>query len=107
MPVLNGRFYMNPIFGAALERARKANAGREWSEESPESAGQTAPAARPQHRPAHTAKTSGAKHKGHTGDDDRGDREPDLQRNGRAAHHGASRPRERRGPAGRGGRLGM
>jgi hypothetical protein len=69
MPFPNGRFYMNPIFGAALERARKANAGREWSEESPEASGQASSASKTQHRPAHAAKASGAKHKGHTGDD--------------------------------------
>jgi hypothetical protein len=69
MPVVNGRFYMNPIFGAALERARKANAGTKWSEESPEAARQATSASKTQHRPAHAAKSSGAKHKGHTGDD--------------------------------------
>ena len=69
MPFLNGRFYMNPIFGAALERARRANAGREWSEESPEAAGQVTSASRTQRRPAHATKASGAKHKGHAGDD--------------------------------------
>jgi hypothetical protein len=68
MPFLNGRFYMNPIFGAALERARRASAGREWSEESPQAAGQATSASRTQHRPAHAPKSSGAKHKGHTGD---------------------------------------
>jgi hypothetical protein len=69
MPFLNGRFYMNPIFGAALERARRANVGREWSEESPQAAGQAASASGGRHRSAHAAKSSGAKHKGHTGDD--------------------------------------
>ena len=69
MPFLNGRFYMNPIFGAGLERARRANAGREWSEESPQAAPQAASNAGLQQRAAHAAKSSGAKHKGHTGDD--------------------------------------
>jgi hypothetical protein len=33
MPFVNGKFYANPIFGRALERARAAEAGRVWSEE--------------------------------------------------------------------------
>jgi hypothetical protein len=36
MPWMNGRFYANPLFGPALERARMANSGRIWSEQYPE-----------------------------------------------------------------------
>jgi len=36
MPWINGRFYANPIFGRALERAREAESGRVWTEERPE-----------------------------------------------------------------------
>jgi hypothetical protein len=36
MPWINGRFYANPLFGRALERARVSAAGRVWSEERPE-----------------------------------------------------------------------
>jgi hypothetical protein len=37
MPFINGKFYMNPAYGRAIERARKA--GGIWSEERPEFAG--------------------------------------------------------------------
>lgn len=40
MPFINDRFYANPIFGRALERARLAEAGKVWSEEYPEGAQQ-------------------------------------------------------------------
>jgi hypothetical protein len=33
MPFINGRFYMNPAYGRAIERARRAN--QIWSEEIP------------------------------------------------------------------------
>jgi hypothetical protein len=33
MPWIEGRFYMNPVFGRALERARAAEEGQPWSEE--------------------------------------------------------------------------
>jgi hypothetical protein len=36
MPWINGRFYANPLFGRALERAREAESGRIWSEQYPE-----------------------------------------------------------------------
>jgi hypothetical protein len=36
MPWINGRFYANPLFGRALERARAAESGRVWSEQYPE-----------------------------------------------------------------------
>jgi rare lipoprotein A len=36
MPWINDRFYANPLFGRALERARMANAGQVWSEQYPE-----------------------------------------------------------------------
>jgi hypothetical protein len=36
MPRINGRFYGNPLFGRALEKARLAEAGRIWSEDYPE-----------------------------------------------------------------------
>lgn len=36
MPWVNGRFYANPLFGHALERARDAEGGRLWSEQFPE-----------------------------------------------------------------------
>jgi hypothetical protein len=34
MPFINGRFYMNPAYGRALERARRANGV--WSEQFPD-----------------------------------------------------------------------
>ena len=37
MPFINGRFYMNPAYGRAIERARRTSGI--WSEELPESAG--------------------------------------------------------------------
>jgi hypothetical protein len=37
MPWINGRFFANPLFGRALERARVADSGRNWSEQYPES----------------------------------------------------------------------
>ena len=37
MPFIKGRFYMNPAYGRAIERARRANGV--WSEELPEFAG--------------------------------------------------------------------
>lgn len=37
MPFINGKFYMNPAYGRAIEHARKA--GGIWSEERPEFAG--------------------------------------------------------------------
>jgi hypothetical protein len=36
MPRINGRFYANPLFGRALERAREAESGRVWTEQYPE-----------------------------------------------------------------------
>lgn len=36
MPFVNGRFYANPIYGRAVERVRRAKAGKVWSEEYPE-----------------------------------------------------------------------
>jgi hypothetical protein len=71
MPFVNGRFYMNPIFGAALERARKANAGKVWSEKSPEPALQRVSGSKSsaRQRPTHAAKPSSAAHKKHNGDD--------------------------------------
>jgi hypothetical protein len=36
MPWMNGRFYANPFFGRALERARMADSGQVWSAERPE-----------------------------------------------------------------------
>jgi hypothetical protein len=33
MPFINGKFYMNPAYGRAIERARRAN--EIWSEELP------------------------------------------------------------------------
>lgn len=37
MPFIKGKFYMNPAYGRAIERARSANGI--WSEELPEFAG--------------------------------------------------------------------
>jgi len=36
MPFINGRFYANPAYGRALERARRSNSGGVWSEDFPE-----------------------------------------------------------------------
>lgn len=36
MPFINGRFYANPAYGRALERARRFNSGGIWSEDFPE-----------------------------------------------------------------------
>ena len=36
MPGINGKFYANPLYGRALERARMAEAGHIWSEDYPE-----------------------------------------------------------------------
>ena len=36
MPWIKGRYYMNPAYGRALERARLAEEGRVWSEWIPE-----------------------------------------------------------------------
>jgi hypothetical protein len=36
MPWINRRFYANPLFGRALERARETESGRVWSEQYPE-----------------------------------------------------------------------
>jgi hypothetical protein len=36
MPFINGRFYANPAYGRALERARRASSGGIWSEDFPE-----------------------------------------------------------------------
>lgn len=36
MPWIKGKFYMNPFYGRALERARSASEGQPWSEDSSE-----------------------------------------------------------------------
>jgi len=44
MPFINGRFYANPAYGRALERARRSSSGGIWTEEhSQESDGTDAP----------------------------------------------------------------
>jgi hypothetical protein len=37
MPWIRGKFYMNPFYGRAVERARSADEGRPWSEHEPHS----------------------------------------------------------------------
>lgn len=60
MPLINGRFYANPLFGRALERARAADSGQVWSEPRPElelqesseaKSGSATPKRAPQHPP--------------------------------------------------------
>lgn len=36
MPLVNGKFYVNPVYGRTLERSRAAEEGRPWSEHNPE-----------------------------------------------------------------------
>ena len=56
MPLINGRFYANPLFGRAVERAREAEGGRVWSEQRSESERQS---------PSHASPPRAAPHPKH------------------------------------------
>jgi len=71
MPFINGRFYANPAYGRALERARRSSSGGIWTEDFPEQnqgtdehGGQTRGATQ---TPARSVRVA---HKSHHGNDD-------------------------------------
>jgi hypothetical protein len=79
MPYINGRFYANPGYGLALERARRSSSGRIWTEEHGQESGGTHA---PYRRRSKHHRVAG----GHEVEDGEHDEEPQNEREARLAN---------------------
>jgi hypothetical protein len=71
MPFINGRFYANPAYGRALERARRSSSGGIWSEDFPEQTQETdAAVSHGRGAPQAASRSIRAVRRGHHGNDD-------------------------------------